>query len=261
MDATYGRRRLSLGRSVLVVLALACAWPQPVEAGGAGRRTVRKLAGAVVRPQRSRPVAARRRFAPRPDVRLAAALRRRALEAEPQVTAALRLTVGGAGGELVDLDHRIKRSASLLGKITRDRRGTDLGLHQAAAAIADVLRYKVVLPFSRYEASRRRIVRDLEARGFAVVKSKDGWGTRYPGHNLQVRSPAGYVFELQFQTRASHEANQRTHEIYRRFRVAEGDEAIELERRILEITGAVPVPRGAGQRAGMTRSNEVMTPR
>ena len=253
-----------LGSKVLVLVALACGWPQSAEA--AGKRTIRNRPTVVGRPQRTHLFAPRRPV--RPGVALAAALRRRALEVEPGVTAALRNSLAGSGGTLVDLDRRIKPSRSLFLKIRRDRQGTDLSLEETGAAIADVLRYKVVLSFGRYEATRRKIVRQLEGRGFAVVKSKDNWGTRYPGHNLQLKSPAGYLFEIQFQTPASYDANRRTHDLYRRFRETSGDQAAEIERRILEITGTVPIPRGVGrvgrvgrQRPGTTRSNEVMTPR
>jgi hypothetical protein len=260
MDARRGRRRVLLGSTVLVALALACGWPQSADA--AGKRSIRNRVGAVGRPQGKRPGNARRRvLAPRPGIALAAALRRRALMAEPQVTSSLRATLASTGGTLVDFDQRIKPSRSLFDKLRRDRRDTGQSLERVGGAIADVLRYKVVLPFASYEATRRDIVRALEGRGYAVVKSKDNWGTRYPGHNLQVRSPGGYVFEIQFQTHASHEANRRTHDLYRLFRESSGDQAIELERRILDITGGVPMPHGVGQRDGMTRSNEVMTPR
>lgn len=254
------RRQLGsrLGSSVLVLVALACGWPQLAEA--AGKRTFRNRAAVVGRPQRTQLFAPRRPL--RPGAVLTATLRRRALEAEPPVTAALRNTLEGTGATLVDLDRRIKPSRSLLRKIRRDQRGGDLTLEQAGSAIADVLRYKLVLPFAHYESTRRQVVRRLEGRGFAVVKSKDNWGTRYPGHNLQLKTPAGYRFEIQFQTPASYEANRRTHELYRRLRESDGEEAAALERRILEITGTVPIPRGVGpQLPGMTRSNEVMTPR
>ncbi|HEU5061231.1 MAG TPA: hypothetical protein VFU21_32090 [Kofleriaceae bacterium] len=260
MRAPPSRRGRQLGPAVLVLLALTCGWP-PSGAGATGKRTIRNPTGAVGKPQRGQQLRPARR-AVHPTYRLSAALRRRALEAEPQVTAALASTLEGSGGALVDLDNRIKRSGSLLMKIRRDRREKGLSVEEAGAQVADVLRYKVVLPFARYEKSRRLIVTSLEGRGFAVVKSKDNWGTRYPGHNLQMRTAAGYLFELQFQTPASHEANQQTHDLYRRFREAHGAEAAELERRIVEITSAVPIPRGVGpQRPGMTRSNEVMTPR
>ena len=245
MSARRAGRGHKLGATVLIALALACGWPQGAEAG-AGKRTIRPRGGAALRPQRKAAVA-RLRGQRRPGLELAAALRRRALDAEPEVTTALRATLARQGGELVDFDQRIKPSSSLLKKIRRDRRGTELTLVQAGESIADVLRYKVVLSFSDYEATRRAIVAELQGRGFAVVKHKDNWGTRNPGHNLQLRTAAGYTFEIQFQTRASHEANRRTHGLYRQFREARGDQALEIERRIFEITGTVPIPRGAGR--------------
>ena len=245
MNARRAGRGHKLGATVLVALALACGWPRWADAG-TGKRTIRPRGGAVVRPQRSSSAATRLRAHRRPGFLLAAALRRRALDVEPEVTTALRATLARKGGALVDFDQRIKPSSSLLKKIRRDRRGTGLTASQASQAIADVLRYKVVLPFARYEATRRRIVAELEGRGFTVVKHKDNWGTRNPGHNLQLRTPGGYTFEVQFQTRDSHQANRRTHDLYRQFRESDGGQALEIERRIFDITGTVPIPRGAG---------------
>lgn len=179
------------------------------------------------------------------EVRLAARLRSKALDAEPVITRALRSTFRRTGGTLVDLDQRIKSSSSVLQKIGRDRANEGITIEQAGRQMADVLRYKVVLRFEDYEPSRRAILHDLEASGFRVVKSKNNWGTRYPGHNLQLQSPDGYIFELQLQTAESFSANKRTHELYRRFRETSGPEADQLEQRIFDVTRMVPIPPGA----------------
>ena len=88
----------------------------------------------------------------------------------------------------------------------------------------------------------------LTKAGCTVEKFKNTWGgNAYKGINTKLRTPDGFLFELQFHTPDSYEAKTVEHGYYeiRRDPKTSEQERARLETLSSEVYAKVPVPAGA----------------
>ena len=173
-------------------------------------------------------------------------LARAALE-EPLITAILRQMESDACS-LQGLDSRLKSEESLTRKIQTDAAADGITEDEAAAKIADVLRYTLCIREDEYAATVKATLQKLTDAGCSVIKFKNTWGGfGYKGINSQLKTPGGYVFELQFHTPASYNAKEEAHKNYEAIRdpATSPEERNRLEEFSRDLFRQVPVPDGA----------------
>ncbi|MEU4339173.1 toxin glutamine deamidase domain-containing protein [Micromonospora lupini] len=155
------------------------------------------------------------------------ALRDRAVAAADQVEHAL-INVGRDVSEtmrlpeplqLRDREFRIKGLDSLARKYLDETRGLSIGVDEFAGTVNDVLRFLFEMPSGeRYGRAVQLILAGLAEAGFSVPQAalKNFWraGNRFYGFNSTLRSPDGFLLELQFHTPDSREAWLQTHGDY-----------------------------------------------
>ena len=113
---------------------------------------------------------------------------RAALE-EPLITAILRQMESDACS-LQGLDSRLKSEESLARKIQTDAAADGITEDEAAAKIADVLRYTLCIREDEYAATVKATLQKLTDAGCSVIKFKNTWG----GFGYKVTSPSGFNF-------------------------------------------------------------------
>lgn len=171
----------------------------------------------------------------------------RAAQEEPPVTAILRQMESDTC-YLQGLDFRLKTEESLTRKIQSDAAADGITEDEAAAKIADVLRYTLCIQEDEYAATVNASLQKLTAADCTVVKFKNTWGGfGYKGINSQLKTPGGYVFELQFHTPASYNAKEEVHKYYEIIRdpSTSPEERNRLEKISRDLFSQVPVPDGA----------------
>ena len=172
-----------------------------------------------------------------------------AVAEEPAVTAMLQKMESDAC-YLQGLENRIKSEDSLTRKILTDAADEGISVEEAAAKIADNLRYTMCIREDAYVSTATATLQTLTNAGCLVVKFKNTWGgNAYKGINTQLKTPGGYLFELQFHTPASFESKEEEHKYYEILRLPETppEETERLEKLSQEIFMKVPVPNGASE--------------
>jgi hypothetical protein len=122
----------------------------------------------------------------------------KALEAEPQITAVVVEIAEMTGAALVGLEHRLKSRESFMRKRTRNVR----------SPIRDILRYTFTFGDDTYTEQTLSVIKLLMSKGFETITIKNFWLKQddpYSGVNTFVKSPDGYVFEIQYHTPQSFE--------------------------------------------------------
>jgi hypothetical protein len=125
-----------------------------------------------------------------------------------------------------------------------------LSATEALGAVSDAVRFTYTYPEARYAQGVLDDVERLTEQGFELDKLKNTWASdQYKGINTQWLEPgSGVRFEMQFHTRASHEAKELSHKAYERIRgianpSPETDrEAAELEGFQSSVNAMVPIP-------------------
>ncbi|MGC4819299.1 toxin glutamine deamidase domain-containing protein [Micromonospora sp. DT63] len=121
--------------------------------------------------------------------------------------------------QLRDREFRVKGIESLARKYLDETRGLSIGVEEFAETVNDVLRFLFEVPSGTgYGRAVQLILAGLVESGFSVPRSslKNFWraGNRFYGFNSTLRSPDGFLLELQFHTRESREAWRQTHGDY-----------------------------------------------
>lgn len=121
--------------------------------------------------------------------------------------------------QLRDRDFRVKGLDSLARKYLDEARGLDIGVEEFAETVNDVLRFLFEMPSGEnYRHGVQLVLVGLVEAGFNVSQSdlKNFWraGNRFYGFNCTLRSPDGFLLELQMHTRESREAWMQTHGDY-----------------------------------------------
>lgn len=166
---------------------------------------------------------------------------------EPAVTSLLREAESDTA-YLEGLENRFKSQESLTRKILTNSQEDNMTLEEAAAKIADTLRYTLCIQDDEYVDTVDETLKKLTEAGCSVVKFKNTWGgDLYKGINTQLTTASGYLFELQFHTPASFEAKTVEHTYYeiRRDPDTSEEERDRLEALSAEVYQKVPVPEGA----------------
>ncbi len=180
----------------------------------------------------------------------ASTLRQSAEREEPAVTAALQ-GFENADAKLIRLEYKLKSESSLQRKILDDHADKpDQSLAEVAAGIKDSLRYTFELEPEKYAETVPRQLQVLEEQGFLVSKFKNSWGPdqAYQGVNVNLQTPGGMVFELQFHTAESfHMKDKINHKLYEEYRLKETpvERAKELWKQMVDNQKDMPIPRGA----------------
>lgn len=170
-------------------------------------------------------------------------------ELEPAVTEVMKGFESDTA-HLEGLEFRIKSKSSLQEKIARKVREKGLGVEEAAAGIADTLRYTLVIDDDEYVATTKAILDSLVEQGYSVAEFENHWADvdyDYQGINTKLRCPEGLLIELQFHTPDSYDTKQeKTHKYYEIIRSEDAteEEKAEAARIQHELFAQVPVPEG-----------------
>lgn len=180
-----------------------------------------------------------------------------AKEAEANITAILSDIAQKSSAKMEGLEYRLKSVESLTRKLeTAAAASVEVGasanyadaLKSESESVRDVLRYTFVTDEKKYTDSYDKAVKEMESKGYSLVKSKNTWekGSPYKGINASFKSPDGQVFELQFHTAQSLATKQATHELYEEFRLSttSSSRKAELSSIMAEISDGIPTPNG-----------------
>ncbi|MGC4793257.1 toxin glutamine deamidase domain-containing protein [Micromonospora saelicesensis] len=121
--------------------------------------------------------------------------------------------------QLRDRDFRVKGLGSLARKFVDEARGLNIGVEEFSQTVNDVLRFLFEMPPGEsYRRGVQLVLAGLTEAGFSVPQSdlKNFWraGNRFYGFNCTLRTPDGFLVELQMHTRDSREAWMQTHGDY-----------------------------------------------
>jgi hypothetical protein len=149
---------------------------------------------------------------------------------------------------LVGLEHRLKARDRLEAKVSEEMRVKGRTADEARAAVTDKTRYTFVYPSGSYRAGVRADIERLWAAGCVEIQLRD---FREAPVRLGVvsvwREPeSGDLVEVQFHTRLSYSARERSFPLYARLREpgtsdAERADLLALQRAIYWC-GPAPVP-------------------
>ena len=111
------------------------------------------------------------------------------------------------GGLMIGLDFRLKRPSSLSRKIQSEvleakEKGETITFKEAVDRMGDVARFTSVFDPGNFQKNADKVLRDLQAKGYEIVKFKNFFqpGASYKGLNTNLRDKNGNMFELQFHT-------------------------------------------------------------
>lgn len=193
---------------------------------------------------------------------LARSLISQASAVEPQVTESLQSIIGANGGELGGLDFRLKTQDSLSGKLLRKAEEKKMTPAEYSQAVGDVLRYTGVFSDRTYAQGVRDSIDRLRKEGYQIDHEKIlnywNYGDDYSGINIEVRTPGGYRFELQFHTVQSFELkNGELHRLYELFRGSTDPRVrLDLWHQMVNLSDAMPRPQGNVLHIGVETRHE-----
>ncbi len=152
--------------------------------------------------------------------RAASEMRSKMEQLEPDITNRMRALEAATGGKLVGLDFRLKTLASLDRKIKADAKEAGISEEEAAANIADAVRYTLQFEPTNYTAGVQGALDKLKEQGWEVKGVKNFWkkGDPYQGINVKLKRD-GILTELQFHTPQSLDTKEKViHKDYEIFR-------------------------------------------
>jgi hypothetical protein len=138
----------------------------------------------------------------------------KARNAEPGITDLLKTMTEQAGGEMFGLPYRLKTMARATTKI--HDKSLARGITPEEYQMGDALRYTALLPEATYSEAVLDILDALQSKGQTLINVENSWqGTRgYRGINVEVQTPDGLTWELQFHTGASEATKDVAHAYY-----------------------------------------------
>lgn len=151
---------------------------------------------------------------------------------------------------LVGLENRLKGRDRLTEKVNEAVEERGRSVHEALGMVKDAIRYTFVYPDDQYAAGVYADCQRLDDMGFMRVDRVNSWeAAEYKGINTRWRVPgSGQVFEVQFHTKTSLDAKEKTHWAYERIRSLPDDDADVAELRAYQraVTASkVSIPSGA----------------
>lgn len=173
-------------------------------------------------------------------------LHAKAVKDEPALTKNISDLVGAHGGHMEGLDFRLKTKESLARKISADAREFEVSPEQAGTKIFDTNRYTGVFPDATYAQNTKEVLDQLRADG-NKLRVKNFWENHdnpYQGVNVQVTSPDGLQWELQFHTAGSLATKERAHLLFEKQRMLPKNDPQRdvLGRQSEALFGGIPVP-------------------
>lgn len=159
---------------------------------------------------------------------------------EPKITEDLTSLAEKEKVEMVGLEYRLKAKNGTIEKVVKRKKA------KPAKDLYDVVRYTVKIDVDNYYNKKEKIMDEMKAKGYKVVKEKDTW--KFPGYkgiNIKMENSNGDKFELQFHTEDSLKAKEEAHKLYEKQRLPETseEEKEKLSREMDRIFNKVPVPK------------------
>lgn len=148
---------------------------------------------------------------------------------------------------LIGLEHKLKGYDSIVRKLILDHNHAGVSIDDAAARLADSVRYTMIIDPDRYTGKSMDVLKRLQDNGFAVKVATNSWGSSlYKGLNTSIISPDGTKFEIQFHTPDSYIIKEcDTHVFYeiRRNEYVDSNDK-DLAKEIQKLyTSTIPVPK------------------
>lgn len=171
---------------------------------------------------------------------------RKAVEAEPVITADVRQVAAESDGSLAGLEQRLKRPDSVYEKLY-EREGTrNLSIDR----MHDIIRYTQLYAAERLASATNDSLELYRQRGYEIEKVANSWddaSNPYKGINAVLRNPDGQSFEVQFHTPESFDLkNGELHRLYEQYRILprNSPERHRLSREARELSAALTRPAG-----------------
>ena len=139
-----------------------------------------------------------------------------------EVTKDLQGAVGDSGSIDTGLPFRVKTEGSLLRKIKMKARQKGISEEEYASKVTDVLRFTDYADGDKLADSFAHTKKNLESKGYEMIECTNTFHLKkapYRGINTLVKSPKGYVFELQFHTPQSFQIKEENHKMYEEHRL------------------------------------------
>ncbi|WP_280920933.1 XopAD/skwp family type III secretion system effector, partial [Cupriavidus sp. AcVe19-1a] len=205
-----------------------------------------------------RPQASAAPRVPAPLAQLAQQIRSQAERLEGAVSPVLQQALEGHGAQLRTDGGSwrrfiFKKKKSIEEKLARIQREQGLQTPQEAARrVRDGLRYEVILGAEGFTTEAQSILTSLKKAGMTVMRVNNSFtreGTSYVGLNVNVRTRVegeDADWEIQFHTRESLQAKQKTHRTYERLRQLSPDAVPRetLEKELRDAAARVARPQG-----------------
>lgn len=136
--------------------------------------------------------------------------------AEIAVSATLQDVAFRTGGSLEGFAFRLKMPNRIAEKIQTDVLDGRGGITSVSEGINDALRYTLRMSPEQYADGVRIALREIEARGGTVLKTKNFWNAPegYRGFHAILRDATGARYELQFHTAESLAVKEQSHVLY-----------------------------------------------
>ena len=169
---------------------------------------------------------------------------------EPKITEDVIDVVTKTGCKMYGLAHRLKRPASMAGKIGSDSKEKGISFQDAANGIKDAIRYTSISDTKNFVDHYSGIKKGLEEKGYSETKCKNFFEKYKRGEAMHksvqctYKNKDGYEFELQFHTPSSQLAKELKIPIYeerRRVGISE-QRAHELEAIMKDLAENVEDP-------------------
>lgn len=142
---------------------------------------------------------------------------------EPSITEDITSEAKKQGVSNAGLDFRKKSIERALEKAETDKK--EKGYKTTAEALEnmyDLVRYTQLGTVENMTETAKKTLKNLKSKGYTINKVKNFFNDKenpYCGINVQMLSPKGTKFELQFNTKKNIEVKEKMHKIYEKQRV------------------------------------------
>jgi len=182
----------------------------------------------------------------------------KARASEPKLTATLQNIVNSTGGELHDLEYRLKSPKSIWRKFFSDYLPDAASPEDAMNGITDAVRYTIVFDNDTFVDNVIKTQDVLKSYGYEKYdhkwKNYFGYGGTYAGYNTVYRNvKTGELIEIQFHTRETIATKPISHKMYEQARtLPPGPERTRLESQMRDMWQNIPRPPGWERLPGTT---------
>lgn len=158
-------------------------------------------------------------------------------KAETTVSSDLVSLVGEQGGTMAGFENRLKKIDRIAQKLEQKAHEKGITPQEYASKMADTLRYTAVIDSGNHATGVQGVLTALTDRGYQLdpLEVENNWANPiYHGININLQTPDGYTFELQFHTTESLDVKNRNHALFAQARQLTTS-AAEKERLNLEM--------------------------